>query len=266
MYSAVIDFFGSNNLVNNSEKAAILYNSRGRGDLITIDNIEGNSVQSTHSEKLLGLHINSDFEWSTHIDKISIKLKKRIGLLRRIRNRVPKDKIVMIAEAIFNSTIRYGIAVYLIPIFDEEDLKMRKLQKNTTILQTLQNSMNRIVLGLKKQDHINLSVVRAKIKMFSVNQMALYHTLLEGHNILRNSASEQIQLKWTHIYGKNYPLRNITENYLKVPERPKMNCIGFSYTHAKLFNMLPKTLREITDKKTFKSAIKTWIWEKIPSY
>ena len=172
----------------------------------------------------------------------------------------------MIAEAIFNSIIRYGIAVYLIPIFDKEDLKIKKLPKNTTILQTLQNSMIRIVLGLKKQNHINLSKVRAKMKMFSVNQMALYHTLLEGHNILRNSASEQIELKWTHTNGKNYPLRNITENDLNVPERPKMNCIGFTYTHAKLFNMLPMSLRETTDQKSFKTAIKTWIWEKIPSY
>ena len=58
------------------------------------------------------------------MDKISIELKKRIGLLRRIRRRVPKEKIVMIAEAIFNSKIRYGAPVYLNPIFDEEDLKL----------------------------------------------------------------------------------------------------------------------------------------------
>ena len=72
---------------------------------------------------------------------------------------------------------------------------MKKLPKNTTILQTLQNSMVKIVLGLKKQDHINLSVIRAKIKMFSVNQLALHHTLLEVHNILRNSAPEKIKSK-----------------------------------------------------------------------
>ena len=84
---------------------------------------------STSSEKLLGLHINSDFEWSTHVEKISIELKKRIGLLRRIRNRIPKDKLIMIADAIFQSKVRYGISVYLKPVFDEEDLKMKRCQK-----------------------------------------------------------------------------------------------------------------------------------------
>ena len=69
------------------------------------------------------------FEWKTHIDKLSIELKKRTGLLRRIRNRVPKEKINMIAEAIFNSLLRYGVAVFLKPVYDEEDLNRRKLPK-----------------------------------------------------------------------------------------------------------------------------------------
>ena len=32
----------------------------------------------------------------------------------------------MIAEGIFNSKIRYGIFVYLTPIFEKEDLKIHK--------------------------------------------------------------------------------------------------------------------------------------------
>jgi hypothetical protein len=69
--------------------------------------------QHTQSVKLLGLHKNSDFIWSNYVDKLSIELKKRTGLLRGIRNRVSKEKIVMIAEAIFNSFNRYGVAVFL---------------------------------------------------------------------------------------------------------------------------------------------------------
>ena len=108
----VIDFFENNNLVNNSEKAAILYNSGGKGDSITVKGIGGESISSTESEKLLGLHINSSFEWSTHIEKMVIKLKQRVSVLKRIKKRIPKDKLNIIAESMFNSKIRYGIAVY----------------------------------------------------------------------------------------------------------------------------------------------------------
>ena len=53
--------------------------------------------------------------------------------------------------------------------------------------------MVRVILGLKQADHINMSEVRKKIGMFSVNQMAVYHTVMEAYNITNKSASEQLQ-------------------------------------------------------------------------
>ena len=47
----------------------------------------------------------------------------------KIRKRVPKEKIVIIAEAIFNSLLRYGVAVFLKPIYEKEDLNMEKTKK-----------------------------------------------------------------------------------------------------------------------------------------
>ena len=263
--NSVVNFFASNNLVNNADKAAVLYNSKGRGEIITVENVGGEKLISQYSEKLLGLHINSDFNWSTHIEKISIELKKRTGLLRRIRNRIPKEKIVMIAEAIFNSLIRYGVAVYLNPVYDEEDLKLKRLPKNTVVLQTLQNNMIRVIFGIKKQKHVKMIHVREKLKLMSVNQMAVYHTLLEAYNIIRYSASEQIQMKWTNVSEKKYSLRSITNNDLKVPEKPMLKCQGFTYNGAKLFNMLPIHLRETKNPNTFKTMTKDWIWKTIPS-
>ena len=57
----VISFFECNNLVNNANKAAILYNSQGKGKNITIDNVGGEIINSTSQEKLFGLHVHSDY-------------------------------------------------------------------------------------------------------------------------------------------------------------------------------------------------------------
>ena len=143
---------------------------------------------------------------------------------------------------------------------------MKKLSKNTAILQTLQNSMIRVILGIKKMSHINMKHVRKKIKMMSVNQMTVYHTLLESYNIMRNSASEQIQMKWLDNREKNYALRNVAKNELIVPEKPISKCAGFTYHGAKLLNMLPKNLRENENPDTFKNQTKEWIWKNIPSH
>ena len=40
--------------------------------------------------------------------------------------------------------------------------------------------------------------VRNKFKMMSVNQMNIYHTLMEAHNVIGNSSSDQIGIKWNN--------------------------------------------------------------------
>ena len=142
---------------------------------------------------------------------------------------------------------------------------MKKMSKNTTVLQTLQNKMIRVILGLKRHNH-NIHEVRKKIGMMSINQLAVYHTLLESYNIVRNSASEQIKLKWTDDSEKNYTLRSSTNGNLKVPEKPKSKCTGFTYLGSKLFNLLPKNIRDFQNPSTFKTLTRKWIWIKIPPH
>ena len=93
---------------------------------LTLENIGGENITSlkeNESEKSLGMQVSNEFNWKLHVDKLMTELNKKIGLIRRIRNRVPRRKLIMIAEAIFSSKIRYGIALYLNPVSDPEDLK-----------------------------------------------------------------------------------------------------------------------------------------------
>ena len=100
----------------------------------------------------------------------------------------------------------------------------------------------------------------------TIQKVSISYTLLEGYNIVRNSSSEQIKLKWTDDNEKNYTLRSSTNSDLKVPEKPKSKCTGFTYLGSKLFNLLPKNIRESPNPSTFKTLTKNWIWMKIPSH
>ena len=116
-------------------------------------------------------------------------------------------------------------------------------------------SKKRVIFGLKLRNHINMKNVREKIKMMSVNQISVYHTLLEAHNVMSHLSSEQINMKWK-IIEKKYALRSFTNGDVKVPEKPKLKCLGFTYNGAKLFNMLPIQIRETKDSDTFKTMAK----------
>ena len=94
---------------------------------------------------------------------------------------------------------------------------------------------------------------KKKIMMMSVNQIAVYHILLEAYNVMSHLSSVQIHMKWT-IIEKKYALRSITNKDLKVPEKPKLKCMGFTYNGAKLYKMLPPQMRETKDSNTFKTS------------
>ena len=59
--NSIIDYFSSNDLVNNPDKACLVYNSRGKGEKITISDIGGEDLESLDpkkSERLLGLQLS----------------------------------------------------------------------------------------------------------------------------------------------------------------------------------------------------------------
>ena len=113
----------------------------------------------------------------------------------------------MVAESIFNSKVRYGIALYLNPTFETEDVKARKLSVEASKLQVIQNSMLRTIFNYRLLDKVNMEKLRNSIKMFSVNQMNIYHVLLEAFNVINNGSAEKIQEKWMPGIEKHYSNR-----------------------------------------------------------
>ena len=112
--------------------------------------------------------------------------------------------------------------------------------------------------------------LREKIGMMSVNQMSIYHTILEMHNIMKNSSSEKILSKFTH--KQKHSLRKTANNDIrvphpkKVPEKTLKKCTGFSYCGPKLYNKLPREIKETNNLDIFKTLVKDWIWKTIPAY
>ena len=259
---AVLDFFSGVNLVNNADKACLLYNSRGKGSEITMENIGGDRVESKESEKLLGLQVSSKLNWKVHIEKLCITLRQRLGLLKRIKCKVPRDKLQIIAEAIFTSKIRYGLPIYYRPRLTEEDPAC----KNQEALQVLQNDMLRLIAGYKRSDRVNMSKLRKKSNIMSINQLACYHILMECKNILDHNASKQVKEKMVPEERKSgCTLRSQTRGDLKIMMKPKNSCQGFSHFAARLWNMLPEDIRNKSKTLQFKTALKLWIFTKIPN-
>ena len=126
--------------------------------------------------------------------------------------------------------------------------------------------MIRLLFGHKRSDRINMQKLREKMGILSVNQLACYHILLETFNILNKNSSPQIEEKIKPKGKSHYHTRSSERKDLNVMNKPKKNCIGFTYISAKLWNMLPVQIRDQKSPDPFKAAIKSWIPSNIPDW
>ena len=225
--------------------------------------VGGEILETSASEKLLGLIVNSDLNWTTHVDKLSTTLKQRLGFLRRIKYKVNSNKLQMIAEAIFQSKLRYGISVYTIPKFEFNNLE-QAMDPNISKLQVIQNDMMRLLIGKDRKSHTNMEKLRNELGMMSVNQLSVYHVAIEMFNIINNKSSESLHEEMK-MESRGYGLRGLEEGKVRVPEKGKKSCNGFHYMGPKLWNFLPKHIRKTTIRSIFKEKLKDFIWESIPS-
>ena len=222
--------------------------------------VAGENLTAKTHEKLLGIQVSSSMDWKTHIKKLQTKMHQRLGILRRLKNKVPNSKLKIIAEAIFTSVARYGIAVYYKPRLHGDPTC-----EEQTKLQVIQNKVLRLLAGKKPVDKVKVEDLAKQFSIMSMNQMATYHVLLETYNIMNFGSSEKIRDKLSPA--------NSHSRYLTVPLFRKNACRSFSFYSSRLWNILPmdlgaKAIRKesITEKSektrklnTFKKDIKSWI-------
>ena len=96
--------------------------------------------------------------------------------------------------------------------------------------------------------------MRHKIKMMSVNQMTVYHKLSEAYNVMRNSSSEQIKLKWEKNCESQYSLRSIARNDL---DSRKANNWSFYILWRKTLKQVTKQYQRNKEHKHFQSPNQT---------
>ena len=64
-------------------------------------------VESSSTEKLLGIQINPDLTFDGHISSICNKISKKINVLSRLVNFMSLDKRLMVMKAFIESQFNY---------------------------------------------------------------------------------------------------------------------------------------------------------------
>ena len=225
----------ANKLTLNKQKTEyMIIGSRQRiSNIITDPKIElGESViKRVNKSKTLGIIIDEHLSWNDQIQNVVTKVSKGIGMLRRIRQFVPKSTLLRICNAIVLSHFDYCSLVW--------DNCCEYL---TDKLQKLQNRAARIITGRTydvSSDDVLKELNWEPLKQrYKINKTIFMHKV--RNDIIPSSLTNLFKIKT----NDRYDLRSNNNNY--VLGKPKTNFMkkSFAYSAASLWNGLSSTAKE----------------------
>ena len=215
------------------------------------------TVVPTSSEKLLGGWIHQDLKWSEHIqdseDSLVRSLSTRLGALKRIGKISSFKTRKMFADGIFISKLSYLISLW-----------GGCEQYLTKSLQVIQNKAARVVTKLDwyTPTHVLLS----QCGWLSVHQLAVYHSVVLVHKVLRSGQPQYLHSLFSQNYQcgtRHADKKLIKPTQTKAPQHD-LALNSFRWRAMMDYNSLTLDIRNSTCPHKFKRLAKTWIMENVP--
>ena len=106
----VVEWSKSNKLQINVDKTvAMLFHTRQKR--VNIDEnsivIDGNIIPFTTNTKFLGINIDNNLTWKAHIDYITTKISKGVGVLFRLSKELSYDILILIYSTMLLPYLTY---------------------------------------------------------------------------------------------------------------------------------------------------------------
>ena len=134
-----MDYMSVNRLSANDGKTHILVVQSGKKCEEKMSFQIGKAkIKEKNSEKLLGIEISNDLKWQHHLSKLEGQLNQRLYTLRRMEQVVPRSLLKNVADGIFMSKMRYGLAIFWPVRYHTDD-------PNPTAIQGIKVVFNRML-------------------------------------------------------------------------------------------------------------------------
>ena len=112
--SSLVNWLRANKIsLNTSKTELVIFKSRHKVITKNLNfRISGQKLIPVQSIKYLGVKLDENLTFVSHINDLSLKLSRANGMLSKIRHYVAYDTLLSIYHAIFNSHLRYGCQVW----------------------------------------------------------------------------------------------------------------------------------------------------------
>ena len=206
------------------------------------------NILPSHHARNIGVIMDSHATMERHINSVCRGAYFHLRNIAKIKTCLTKTALQDVTRALITTkldycnSILYGLPKYL-----------------TLKLQRVQNSAARMIMNIRKRDHI--TPVLQRLHWLPVHQRIKFKILVLVHKALMENNPSYLQ-DLLQRYIPNRSLRSAGANLLVVPHsKSKLyHDRAFSFAGPSLWNSLPAALRDIISITSFKSKLKTLLF------
>jgi exonuclease III len=244
----VSTWFAANRLTLNIDKTNfIIFKSHRKIKTIDITlKIDGVPITQVESTKFLGVYVDQHLTWKDHINYISSKIAKSIGIISRISYLLPKNIRLNLYYCLVYPYLTYCNLIWA-SNYDSRLYKITILQKKVV----------RVIDGSCRNTHsspIFKDLKLLKIKQIRVLQIGDFIYRYE-HNLLPASFMGYFTL------GSQIHTHNTRRATSYRPSRARTNTRKFSMKSSgpQLWNTIPLEIRLSGNRSRFKKRLRTYL-------
>ena len=106
------DWFRANKLsMNVGKTVCVLFQKDPTPKTVTL-NVDGTEIHCVKEVKFLGMWLDTQLNWSNHIEKLIIKISRNSNLIKYNKNTMPQDTKLLIHHSHILSHIQYGLILW----------------------------------------------------------------------------------------------------------------------------------------------------------
>lgn len=232
--------------LNPTKSDAIQFSTRQFSRCCQVDevNVSGAVIKPSTSVKSLGVTLDRHMTFDEHITNVCRSCYFHMKALRHIRPSLPEDIARTVGCSIICSRLDYCNSLY-------SGLSVTNLNR----LQRVQNDLARVVLGLKKFDHITAGLM--DLHWLPIKYRIDFKIAALTYKIL-NTYSPSYLFDVLTPYFPPRDLRSSNRLLLTVPtSKTVIGSRSFSHSAPIIWNALPLYLRDCNTFLSFRKKLKT---------
>ena len=239
-------------LLNSDKTEVILLGPKQHRNTLSNDLalLDGFTIASRTTVRNLGVIFDQDISFNSHMKQISKNAFFHLRNIAKIRHILSQKDAEKLVHAFVTSRLDYC-----------NSLLSGCPNKSIKTLQLIQNAAARVLTRTGIRDHI--SPILASLHWLPVKLRIEFKILLLTYKALNDRAPSYLKDLIVPYYP-NRTLRSQNAGLLVVPKisKSRIGARAFSHQAPLLWNHLPLSVREADTLSTFKSRLKTFLFDK----